>query len=74
MVIQSDFAWQEQTGAPDDPQPGNANGTPYVLLAALTFKAEEAYLFKNARRMTFGPQFLLQMVRSERSNADATIV
>ena len=27
MVIQSDFAWQEQTGAPADPQPGNANGT-----------------------------------------------
>ena len=33
-----------------------------------------AALFKNARRMMFGPQFLLQMVRSECSNADATIV
>lgn len=27
MVIQSDFAWQEQTGAPADPQPGSAIGT-----------------------------------------------
>ena len=27
MVIQSDFAWQEQTGDRGRPEPGNANGT-----------------------------------------------
>jgi hypothetical protein len=71
MVIQSDFAWQEQTA---DLQPGNATAPPETCRKPLlAFEAEEAYLFKNARRMTFGP-FLLQMVRSECPNADATIV
>jgi len=34
MVIQSDFAWQEQTGAPADLQPGNANARDVPRTAA----------------------------------------
>jgi Ca2+-binding RTX toxin-like protein len=26
LIMQSDWAWQDQTGAPDDPQPGNVGG------------------------------------------------
>merc|ERR1711991_85594 len=26
LVTQQDWAWQDQTGAPDDPQPGNIGG------------------------------------------------
>ena len=34
MVMQSGFAWREQTGVPADPQPGNANGTARDVLRA----------------------------------------
>jgi Ca2+-binding RTX toxin-like protein len=31
MVRQTDFAWSEQTGAPNDPQPGNFNGKREIM-------------------------------------------
>ena len=37
MVMQSGFAWQEQTGVPADPQPGNANGTAQTCCAPPDF-------------------------------------
>ncbi|MEX2149864.1 MAG: LEPR-XLL domain-containing protein [Steroidobacteraceae bacterium] len=37
VVIQQDFAWQDQTGAPADPQPGNVPGGPRDVLRSATF-------------------------------------
>ncbi|MDH5346037.1 MAG: hypothetical protein OEW59_09760, partial [Gammaproteobacteria bacterium] len=37
MVRQQDFAWQDQTGAPDDPQPGNIPGGPRDVLRSASF-------------------------------------
>ena len=34
LVTHSDPAWGEQTGAPDDPQPGNSSGRKDVLRSA----------------------------------------
>src|SRR5687768_4949250 len=34
LVNQRDNWWQDQTGAPDDPQPGNTNGKKDVLRSA----------------------------------------
>jgi Ca2+-binding RTX toxin-like protein len=34
LVTHSDTAWGDQTGAPDDPQPGNSNGRKDVLRSA----------------------------------------
>ena len=39
VVIQKDFAWQDQTGAPDDPQPGNIPGGPRDVLRAASFNS-----------------------------------
>ena len=37
LVKQQDFAWRDQTGAPDDPQPGNIPGGSRDVLRAATF-------------------------------------
>jgi hypothetical protein len=37
LVTQKDLDWQSQTGAPDDPQPGNIPGGPRDLLRAADF-------------------------------------
>ena len=37
LVKQSDFDWQDQTGAPDDPQPGNIPGGPRDVLRSANF-------------------------------------
>ncbi|MCA8884705.1 MAG: hypothetical protein KDA50_13305 [Rhodobacteraceae bacterium] len=37
MVIQKDRDWQDQTGAPDDPQPGNIPGGPRDVLRSSNF-------------------------------------
>src|SRR5262249_15163795 len=37
MVIQKDFAWQDQSGAPADPQPGNTSGTARDVLRTADF-------------------------------------
>ncbi len=37
VVRQQDFAWQAQTGAPDDPQAGNIPGGPRDVLRSATF-------------------------------------
>ncbi|NDV63154.1 LEPR-XLL domain-containing protein [Puniceicoccales bacterium CK1056] len=37
MVRQQDFGWQDQTGAPDDPQPGNIAGGKRDVLRAVGF-------------------------------------
>jgi Ca2+-binding RTX toxin-like protein len=37
LVKQSDFDWHDQTGAPNDPQPGNIPGGPRDVLRGATF-------------------------------------
>ena len=37
LVRQQDFAWRDQTGAPDDPQPGNIPGGPRDVLRSASF-------------------------------------
>jgi Ca2+-binding RTX toxin-like protein len=37
LVLQKDFAWQDQTGAPADPQAGNIPGGPRDVLRSATF-------------------------------------
>jgi hypothetical protein len=37
VVLQQDFAWRDQTGAPDDPQPGNIPGGARDVLRNATF-------------------------------------
>ena len=37
VVIQKDFAWQDQTGAPSDPQAGNIPGGPRDVLRSANF-------------------------------------
>ena len=37
LVMQRDFDWQDQTGAPDDPQPGNIPGGPRDVLRGADF-------------------------------------
>jgi Ca2+-binding RTX toxin-like protein len=37
LVRQQDFAWHAQTGAPDDPQPGNIPGGPRDVLRSANF-------------------------------------
>ena len=37
VVRQSDFAWRDQTGAPDDPQPGNIPGGARDVLRSASF-------------------------------------
>jgi hypothetical protein len=37
LVLQMDFAWQSQTGAPSDPQPGNIPGGPRDVLRSADF-------------------------------------
>ena len=37
LVKQQDFAWHDQTGAPDDPQPGNIPGGPRDVLRSASF-------------------------------------
>jgi len=39
LVKQSDFEWQDQTGAPDDPQPGNVKGGKRDVLRSATFNS-----------------------------------
>jgi Ca2+-binding RTX toxin-like protein len=42
LVNQQDFAWQEQTGAPTDPQAGNVPGGPRDVLRSATFSTGTA--------------------------------
>ena len=42
LVMQKDFAWQDQTGAPDDPQPGNIPGGARDVLRGATFNNGKA--------------------------------
>ena len=37
VVRQQDFAWRDQTGGPDDPQPGNIGGGPRDVLRSASF-------------------------------------
>ena len=39
LVIQKDSDWQNQTGAPDDPQPGNIAGGPRDVLRSASFNS-----------------------------------
>ncbi|MGD8618152.1 MAG: hypothetical protein PVH54_03095, partial [Gammaproteobacteria bacterium] len=45
VVIQKDFAWQEQTGAPDDVQPGNIPGGPRDVLRSANFNTNTSEAF-----------------------------
>jgi len=38
LVKQSDFAWRDQTGSPDDVQPGNIPGGSRDVLSTASFK------------------------------------
>ena len=42
LVDQQDFDWQDQTGAPNDPQPGNIPGGSRDVLRGATFNNGEA--------------------------------
>jgi hypothetical protein len=42
LVKQKDFDWQDQTGAPDDPQPGNIPGGRRDVLRSATFNGVHA--------------------------------
>lgn len=42
LVMQKDFDWQDQTGAPDDPQPGNIPGGSRDVLRGATFNNGKA--------------------------------
>jgi len=42
VVQQSDFEWRDQTGAPDDPQPGNIPGGPRDVLRSANFNTGTA--------------------------------
>ncbi len=42
LVNQQDFAWRDQTGAPDDPQPGNIPGGPRDVLRSADFNSGQA--------------------------------
>lgn len=44
MVRQTDYDWQEQTGAPNDPQPGNLQGKREIMRREL-FSNAEAFAF-----------------------------
>jgi hypothetical protein len=39
LVMQKDFAWRDQTGAPADPQPGNIKGGPRDVLRGANFNS-----------------------------------
>jgi hypothetical protein len=41
LVRQQDPAWQDQTGAPDDPQPGNIPGGPRDVLRSASFDGSQ---------------------------------
>jgi hypothetical protein len=41
MVVQSDFAWQDQTGGPRDPQAGNIPGGPRDVLRSASFNGTQ---------------------------------
>jgi len=41
LVRQQDFAWQDQTGAPDDPQPGNIPGGARDVLRSADFNGAQ---------------------------------
>lgn len=45
LVLQKDFAWQDQTGAPADPQAGNIPGGPRDVLRSATFDGNQANAF-----------------------------
>jgi hypothetical protein len=45
LVKQSDFAWHDQTGAPDDPQPGNIPGGRRDVLRSASFNDGQAQGF-----------------------------
>ncbi|MEW6158482.1 MAG: hypothetical protein AB1813_13700, partial [Verrucomicrobiota bacterium] len=45
LVKQSDFAWRDQTGAPDDPQPGNIPGGRRDVLRSANFNDGQAQGF-----------------------------
>ena len=42
LVNQQDFDWRDQTGAPDDPQPGNIPGGPRDVLRSADFNTGQA--------------------------------
>ena len=45
VVVQKDFEWQDQTGAPDDVQPGNIPGGPRDVLRSATFNTASSEAF-----------------------------
>jgi hypothetical protein len=45
LVLQKDFAWKDQTGAPDDPQAGNIPGGPRDVLRSSNFNDNQAQGF-----------------------------
>jgi len=45
LVLQKDFAWHDQTGAPDDPQPGNIAGGARDVLRSANFNTGTAEAF-----------------------------
>jgi Ca2+-binding RTX toxin-like protein len=45
LVLQQDAAWQEQTGPPGDPQPGNTSGTKRDVLRSAAFDGPQPTSF-----------------------------
>jgi hypothetical protein len=66
LVRQQDFAWRDQTGAPDDPQPGNIPGGARDVLRSAAFDsgslsglfADSGYWFSSGGALQVGAQSL----------------
>ena len=73
LVKQSDFDWQDQTGAPDDPQPGNIPGGPRDVLRSANFNngQQEGFLADSGVWRVDGGRF---EVEPEVIGADAVSV
>jgi hypothetical protein len=75
LVRQQDFAWRDQTGGPDDPQPGNIGGGPRDVLRSASFNdpanAMEGFAADSG---TWTAQNGVLQVSSESQNGDAVAV
>jgi hypothetical protein len=75
LVRQQDFAWRDQTGGPDDPQPGNIGGGPRDVLRSASFNdpagAMEGFAADSG---TWTVQNGVLQVSAQSQNADAVAV
>jgi len=65
VVIQSGFAWGEQTSVPADPQPGNANGTARDVLRAARLQRRHGPGLRHRQRPVYGVRWGLPGVADQ---------